>query len=376
MKRSLLVLLLVVLLVGSVGCGGGTKSFPTPTPSPTPTTDTTTFNLFASLRAVSTWPSSTPQLTPQQIRYMRHAAKVAHYSMERAPIPTASSADIYLWQVQVNKKGEWSMPQNSERKITDPADLYTAVHLSFNGDRMVFSKIVNGYNQIFFKQEMADGSWLGGFQLTSDAEHHFLPHISADGSKVVFTTPDPNSTGDVLCIVNSPIPFGPGGPEHCLDFSSTTPALKGANLWHASWAPNDRIVFEAWGGPLISDEIFMVGKDGSGLTQITNNAGTNNYDECPSVNSDGTAITFDSWNDATKHYDVIEMNLATKQRYKYSGADSPADGWDPLFTKYTFFWVAKPMGQVPGGLELYYMSFSPLRLTNNNLDDFFSSSPR
>ena len=199
-----------------------------------------------------------------------------------------------------------------------------------------------------------------------------MPHISDDGSKVVFTKIDPNSAGDVVCFIKNNV----GATENCLDFSSSTPVLKGANLWHASWAPHDSIVFEAWGGPLTSDEIFMANEDGTGLTQITNNAGTNNYDECPSVSSDGARLVVDTWNDSAQHYEIALIDLNTKQRASIGttpyGVAGVGDAWDPLYTL-SIVWVSQ-LKNDPSE-ELYFMSFSPLRMTKNTYADYFEKSP-
>ena len=196
----------------------------------------------------------------------------------------------HVWPSSLDKAGFW--PLGSERKITDSAAAYSAVHLSLDGTGFVFSTTVNGYNQISISTVPAVGQTAGEpIQLTTDLEHHWVPHISADGSKVIFTKADPNSPGDVVCSIDNVA----GAIENCLDFSSSTPVLKGTDMWHASWTPDGKIVCEAWGGPLNSDEIFMVNADGRDLTQITNNAGTKNYDECPSVSSDG----------ARRHYPAL-----------------------------------------------------------------------
>jgi Tol biopolymer transport system component len=117
----------------------------------------------------------------------------------------------------------------------------------------------------------------------------------------------------------------------------------------------------------------MVNTDGSGLTRITNNAGTKNYDECPSLSSDGTWMMVDTWNDTTRHYEVTGINLSTKERLTYTRGTN-ADAWDPLRTKYTTVWVSQL--ETDQSKELYMMSYSPVRVTNNTYADYFENSPK
>ena len=300
-------------------------------------------------------------MTPQEYQQARHAAKIAHVSNRQTPITNDSgSRDIYVWPSWLEPSGYW-MPGHV-RRITGNPGAYSSVHVSLNTTSIVFSSIVNGYNQIFTSTVPAEGQTLGSpIQLTADVEHHWLPHISADGSKVVFTKFDSSSNGDVVCIINNIV----AANESCLDFSATTPILKGVNIWHASWTADDKIAFEAWGGPLTSDEIFMVNANGSGLIQITNNLGTNNYDECPSVSTDGKWMAIDTWKDAAQQYEIAQIDLNTKQRM-----DTESDAWDPLRTPYTTVYVSQQ--STDQSLEIYFMAYGPLRLTNNTYADYFA----
>jgi hypothetical protein len=377
MKNILLfcaVLVFLVFLVASTsGCGtsGVLPTTPSTPNTPTPPTPLETGNLFAFLRTDGTVGSGAAVMTWQQRQAARRAAKFAHATRQQQGAITADPGpvNVYVWPVTL-KNGFWSL--GSERKITDSAAAYTAVHLSLNRTSIVFSATVNGYNQIFTSAVPDVGQTAGDpLQLTTDLEQHLVPHISADGSKVVFTKADSNSTGDLVCILNNTA----GATENCLDFSASTPVLKGADIWHASWTPDGKIVFEAWAGPLNSDDIFMVKTDGSGLTRITNNAGTKNYDECPSVSSDGSWMVVDTWNDTTRYYDITEIDLNTKQRITVtSGTVTQADAWDPLFTRYTTVWVAKL--KADQSEELYTMMYSPVRITNNIYADYFESNPK
>jgi Tol biopolymer transport system component len=306
-------------------------------------------------------------MTPQQRQAARRAAKLAHGSRQIAIVEDPGPVNIYVWPAWVTNEGYWTL--GGESKLIDSPAAYTSVHLSSNGASAVFSTAVNGYNQIFTVAVPPVGQSAGTpLQLTTDLEQHWVPHISADGSKVVFTKSDPNSSGDVVCVIDN----AAGATENCLDFSSATLVLKGAALWHASWTPDGKIVFEAWGDPLNSDEIFMVNADGSALTQITNNAGTHNYDECPAVSGDGKQMLVDTWNDTTHYFEVTRIDLSTKQRLTLTpGTYTHGDSWDPLYMKYSLVWVSSLPGDQ--SLELYMKSFSPIHITNNIYADYFES---
>ncbi len=374
MKKALLLSVVLVSVVflaaGLTGCGSsGVLPTLTPTPTPTPTPASSSGLGFAFLRNDGTT-SGAATMTAQQRQAARRAAKIAHAASRQAAITVDSGlVNIYVWPFTEGSAGWWFA---SERKITASAAGYTSVHLSPNRTSIVFSATVNGYNQIFTSTVPAEGQTLGEpIQLTTDTEHHWVPHISADGSKVVFTKFDPSSNGDAVCVINN----AAGATENCLDFSATTPVLKGADMWHASWTPDGKIVFEAWGGPLSSDDIFMVNTDGSGLTKITNNAGTNNHDECPSISSDGNWMAVDTWDDTTQYYEIMDINLNTKQRtHVTSGEYMHADAWDPLLTPYSVVWVSQL--DTDQSLELYILTYGDTRMTNNTYADYFESSPR
>jgi len=368
---SVVTVVVVFLAAGMSGCGSsGSQPAPTPTqtatPTPTPSA-TSTSNAFASLRADATISGSAALITPQQ----HQAAKIDHAISRQAAISVnAAPVDIYVWPVSI-QNGFWSLL--GERKITSAPASYSSVHLV--GTAMVFSAIVNGYNQIFTTTVPAEGNTMGEtVQLTTDAEHHWLPHLSPAGD-IVFTKFDPNSEGDVVCVIEN----ARGATENCFNFSSTTPVLKGANIWHASWGLDGKIFFEAWGGPLKSDEIYMVIWDGgaisTGLTQITNNAGTNNYDECPSISRDGAYMAVDTWNDATHHYEITLIDLNTRQRPTIiGGKETDSDFWDPLYTIGPLVWVSPR--DINQNQEIYTMSYSPVQFTHNSVADYFASTLR
>ncbi len=366
------------------GCGGnGTTTIPaashtptqtptpTPTPIPTPTptsTQITDVHLFAFLRTDGTTNGNPAPLSQQQLQAARRTAKIDYAINRETPITAdPGSLNIHVWPFGMRQG--W-LPL-AERKITDNPGAYTSVHLSADDTSIVFSAVVNGYNQIFTGTVPPEGQAMGEpIQLTSDMEHHWVPHISSDGSKVVFTKFDATSNGDVVCVINNT----GAAMEACLDFSATTPVLKGTNIWHASWTPDGKILFEAWGGLLNSDEIFMVNADGSNLTQITSNAGTRNYDECPSSN--GTWIVMDTWNDTTQSYDITSFDANTKVRYTITdGPYAHGDSWDPLATYYTTVWVSQL--EDDSYPQIYVdAAFDVVRLSSNTYVNYFENRPR
>jgi len=379
MKKALLLstmIMLVALLVGStVGCGsnGTSRLIPTPTPTPTPSptpspTPQYGTHSFAFLRNDFTEGSAATQKSREELQAARRQAKIDHALLREAAATTEpDTANIYVFPF-LYQDGWYP---GKERKITSSSGPYTAVHLSLNDTDVVYTMVVNGYTQIFTNTVPSDGLMTTApLQLTGDAEHHWLPHISDDGTKVIFTKFDAGSTGDVVCVIAN----SAGASEKCLDFSTTTPVLKGTNLWHAAWAPHGKIVFEAWAGSLTSDEIFMANEDGSGLIQVTKNAGTKNYDECPTVYPEGTGLAVATWRDDAQNYEINELDPNTNLRYTISSGLG-GDAWDPLYTYYTLVWVGQSNNDANPQLYLDYV-FDVGHLTNNAYANYFASSQR
>jgi hemolysin type calcium-binding protein/WD40 repeat protein len=121
----------------------------------------------------------------------------------------------------------------------------------------------------------ADGS--GAVQLTSDADgfEHYGGTWRPDGKQIAFIL-DPTGSGDTeVAVMNA------DGSGQAAITNDTT------DEFGPHWSPNGtRIVFYASDG----DDILSVNPDGSGLTNLTGAAGSNDFR--PSYSPDGRFITF------------------------------------------------------------------------------------
>ena len=341
----------VVFAALLVACGvtRTTSNSPAPPPVPPSQAQPSDSHPIAFLRIVS--PTGSLAATQEERQEARRRARTAHTENPREPITSTHQVDMHLLPFTM-LTGWWF---GAERRITSAPGPYTSVHVSTEGTKLVFSSVVNGYNQLFVSPVPKEGDTLAPTQLTNDLEHHWAPHLNYDGSKLAFTKFDAASNGDVLCIARTSGTFA----ETCLDFSSTTPVLRGANLWHASWYPDDSVIFEAWGGPLNADELFSVNADGSNLKQITRNAGTPYHYESPSVSWEGFFAAAKCT--AQESCDVVTIDLNTGRSYIMDS------GWDPLCSYYTVLWIQDR----PAGVLRIDMAWSYETLTKSGYGDFF-----
>jgi Tol biopolymer transport system component len=162
----------------------------------------------------------------------------------------------------------------------------------------------------------ADGSHVTRLRREPNAE--LQPDWSPDGSKIVsvtssgIATVDPDGTGQIVVV------SGTG-------YRSATP----------SWSPDgQRIAYSATvGDPYGADfEIFVVNADGTNLTQLTRNGGTNLG---PVWSPDGTKIAFASGragHPPDGNLDVYSMNAdgSGQTRLTTDPADDFNPDWQPL----------------------------------------------
>lgn len=305
-------------------------------PSPTPTLNWPIpgNHPIGFLRVASATAAGSPSAANVQRAHLD--ARLAHASNRQAPVQPPPLSDIYL--LTFGFGNGWDVAEPNQ--ISSAPGPYTSVHVSMDQSTLVYSAVVNGFNQLFVGKAPTIGRMPDAVQITTDLEHHWLPHVSEGGAKIAFTKFDPTSNGDVVCVMQTV-----GDPaERCLDFGATEPRLRGGNLSHASWSGSDRIYFEAWGGPLPSDEIFSVKLDGTGLTQISQNAGTAYHDEAPSV-SPPDPVTGERYlvmaHCNASESCVLEMKALGARHFATDSAIGwgLTGGWDPLSGYYTTVWV-------------------------------------
>ncbi|MCL4207257.1 MAG: PD40 domain-containing protein, partial [Pirellulaceae bacterium] len=144
-----------------------------------------------------------------------------------------------------------------------------------NGSLLVYGRnpVSGGSEDIFTVQP--DG--FGLTQLTSGPEREFDPAWSPDGSKIAFTSFDPNTYSTVIQVMNA---------------DGTGPFVPIASGFQAVWSPDGtKIAYTGFSADPLA-EIFVTNADGSGLgVQLTSNSF---HDGEPTWSSDGTSIVFSS----------------------------------------------------------------------------------
>jgi Tol biopolymer transport system component len=163
--------------------------------------------------------------------------------------------------------------------------LSAAPQISDDGSKVAMSSFVGSDSELFVVN--SDGTGLK--QLTDNAVSDFRPSISSDGRKIAFI-----SNFDIY-VINSD---GTGLTQltNATETEATVsePSISG---------DGSKIAFISDEGPVEVDgqpvypnsEIFVVNSDGTGLTQVTNNT---QREMQPSINYDGSKITFSSYTQA------------------------------------------------------------------------------
>ena len=352
-RFSVLLFAISAFAILLTGCGGATRTTTTTPATPPPSTVQPYGAQPIGFLRVASLPAS---ITQQPLNEARIQTRMEHLAVRQSPIAAPRLADMYLLPFI---PGWW---YEEPRKITSTPGAYTSVHVSIGGPTLVFSSVVNGYNQVFVSTIPKQGEMLAPIQLTTDLEHHWVPHLSYDGSKVVYTKFDTASSGDVVCTMAVSAP----ATEKCLDFSSTQPTLRGANLWHANWLSSESIIFEAWGGSLASDELFTVLADGSNLAQLTKNAGTPYHFESPSVGGE--------WYLGVARCDVHgSCDVATMDPTSGKADLFAPGGYDPLCSQYTVLWINSSGG---GGNLFLDRGWDSVILTRGGYGDYFEGGYR
>jgi Tol biopolymer transport system component len=236
--------------------------------------------------------------------------------------------------------------------IADQQGTFGSVQLSYDGNSGVGTFLDdNEYDQIFY----ADLSNLNNVvvtQLTTDAEDHYLPQLSWDGSKIVFLKYDPNAGMDQIAVMNAS-----GGAETLV----ATPF----NVNFPSFTPDGKIVFEQED----DDTINIINADGTGNQALTNPDHAY-FDEYPSVSPDGTTITF-------ARYPADESTGEDIWTVKIDGTNPTqltTDGmsYDPMFVNDRIVFVS--YRDTESNDQIYSMlpnGSSPIRLTTDTYYNYF-----
>jgi TolB protein len=130
-----------------------------------------------------------------------------------------------------------------------------------------------------------------------------------------------------------------------------------------------KIAFSGAEGAAVTDQIYVVGSDGSGFKALTNDASNNDY---PAYSPDGSKIAFIS--DRTGVEQVWEMNSdgSDPVQLTHSGiTNDQLPDWSPDGTK-----IAYEQGDSPNG-HIFVMNANgsnPTQLTNSSSGDDFGAA--
>ena len=194
--------------------------------------------------------------------------------------------------------------------------------ISADGSKIVFSSDLDGDLDIYVMN--SDGT--SPLELTSSNFNDTSPSISANGSKIAYET-DRGADADIWT-VNSD---GTGRAQLTSDTGDDRqPSISQDGL---------TVVFSSSGDPLRGQnpegdfEIFSIITDGTGLRQLTMNTIT---DSSPSVNADGTKVAFQSGNGPASEIWLMNVDGTSLTRLtNNSGEDSSpsisADGGKVAF---------------------------------------------
>jgi Tol biopolymer transport system component len=230
--------------------------------------------------------------------------------------------------------------------IANQAGRFEAVQLGYDGKRGVVSaEDSNGYLQIVYV-DLGDKNNPVVTELTTDAENHWGPQISWDGSKVVFTK-WVDSANNYQAVIMS----ASGGTETVIptDFEANYP----------TFTPDGKLVFENDD----TDTISIMNTDGTGLATITSEQDTEHGDWAPSVSPDGKTVVLSRQSNI---YSVAITGGTVTQLTKNGRS------WDPMFVKDKIVYISYPTdGSSAEVLSMNVDGTNPKRLTTDTVDEYF-----
>ena len=130
---------------------------------------------------------------------------------------------------------------------------------------------------------------------------------------------------------------------------------------------NGKIVYEDLVLSTFDYEIFAMNPDGSGRTNLTNDGGDDAEDRMPAVSPDGTKVAFASDRGGTNEIYVMGIDGSDPTNITNNTSYDAAPSWSPDGTKIAF------MSNRDGDNEVFVMDSdgaNPTNLTNDEADDY------
>jgi hypothetical protein len=157
-------------------------------------------------------------------------------------------------------------PDGSDlKRLTNAPGSDGVARWSPDGTKLVFSSDRDGNAEIYTMT--ADGS--DQTRLTSNPAQDSLPSWSPDGAKIAFTRLPQGASTPEIVVINAD---GSGETQITQGTPAPSPGgVQGGGYFHAEWGPDGRIAVAAF-TPGTLFQIFLMNADGSGQTQLTQDA--------------------------------------------------------------------------------------------------------
>jgi Tol biopolymer transport system component len=170
------------------------------------------------------------------------------------------------------------------KQLTNSAWSKRQPSISSDGHKIAFASYVDGDDGYEIFVINSDGTGLT--QVTNSTADNESPSISGDGSKIAFLSREAYTEGDEFIVYNAICVINSDGTGLTQLINSTAFNAQPSVNYDGS-----KITFSSSIQPPNAD-IFVINSDGTGLQQITQSARTASY---PSINGDGSKISFISF---------------------------------------------------------------------------------
>ena len=269
--------------------------------------------------------------------------------------PTHKALGLRPWDATIDSGTDSVVLMNNdgtgEMVVSAQGGWFHSIQLNFYGDKAVFTAdvTVNGVtNEQVLLATKSGTSTYTTTQLTTDAEDHFTPQLSLDGTKVIFTKHNMAIEHDQAYVMSVN-----GGAETVVPTPDTTEVVTPVFT-----ADGKGMIFE----DCSIDSINMVQLDGTGM-KVLDNADGSVLDDQPFLSADGKLITY------LHDGDVYTMDLNGQNQKQLTTDQMSAD---PMFVNQKIVFLS--FRDQAMGWEIYSMNIdgsAQTRLTNNSNNEWF-----